>query len=173
MEDEQKLLERRALDGLARAASPALRRLACRYVGRPDAEDAVQDAYVRLLSTGEEVRHPRRFLVVATTTLALDRIRRLKVRAGVGPPEPEAAADRGPGPEELAGRAQALRRLSASLSELPQRSREALLLSRVEGLTHLAISRSLGVSPKTVERDIVSALRHCATRLAEPSARCA
>ena len=78
-----------------------------------------------------------------------------------------------PGLEQATGTAQEALLLVAALGELPERCREALLLSRVEGATHLAIARRLGVSPKTVERDIARALRHCVERLSRetPSAR--
>jgi RNA polymerase sigma-70 factor (ECF subfamily) len=59
-----------------------------------------------------------------------------------------------------------LLRLSGVLSGLPERQREALLLSRVDGLSHLAIAARQGVSPKTVERDIIEALRRCVEGLA-------
>lgn len=156
---------RAALEDLARHASPALRRLAARYVGGPDAEDAVQDAYVRLLAAGPTVRHAGRFLAVATSTLALDRIRRNRLRAGRGQEGTlERLPDEAPDPEAAAASRREVRRLARALAELPDPCRQALLLSRVEGLTHLAIAARLRLSPKTVERHILRALRHCLAR---------
>jgi RNA polymerase sigma-70 factor (ECF subfamily) len=42
---------------------------------------------------------------------------------------------------------------------LPDRQREALLLSRYEGLSHAEIAEIMGVSPRTVNNHLVSALK--------------
>src|SRR5688572_5968086 len=54
--------------------------LAYRMLGsRADAEDVVQDAYVRWHQAGHgSVETPEAWLVTATTRLAIDRLRRLK-----------------------------------------------------------------------------------------------
>ncbi|MGW0792040.1 RNA polymerase sigma factor SigJ [Streptomyces sp. NPDC002911] len=68
--------------------------VAYRMLGRvADAEDVVQEAWLRWSSAGrEDVREPRAFLVRITTRLAMDRLRHLRSRreAYVGPwlPEP-------------------------------------------------------------------------------------
>ncbi|MFF2700861.1 RNA polymerase sigma-70 factor [Streptomyces cyaneofuscatus] len=73
---------------------PVLTGVAYRMLGRvADAEDIVQEAWLRWSSAAQEdVREPRAFLVRITTRLAIDRLRHLKSRreAYVGPwlPEP-------------------------------------------------------------------------------------
>ncbi|MFI9612586.1 RNA polymerase sigma-70 factor [Streptomyces sp. NPDC052023] len=73
---------------------PVLLGVAYRMLGRvADAEDVVQDAWLRWSGAGRaDVRDPRAYLVRVTTRLALDRLRRIKARneAYVGPwlPEP-------------------------------------------------------------------------------------
>lgn len=73
---------------------PVLTGVAYRMLGRiTDAEDVVQEAWLRWSSAGrEEVREPRAYLVRITTRLAVDRLRHLRSRreAYVGPwlPEP-------------------------------------------------------------------------------------
>ncbi|MFD9501844.1 RNA polymerase sigma-70 factor [Streptomyces sp. NPDC060035] len=73
---------------------PVLTGVAYRMLGRiADAEDVVQEAWLRWSSAGrEDVREPRAFLVRITTRLAIDRLRHLQSRreAYVGPwlPEP-------------------------------------------------------------------------------------
>lgn len=68
--------------------------LAYRMLGsRADAEDMVQEAYVRWHQAAQEsIENPEAWLVTATTRLAIDRLRRLKTErdAYVGPwlPEP-------------------------------------------------------------------------------------
>ncbi|MFI8358419.1 RNA polymerase sigma-70 factor [Streptomyces cyaneofuscatus] len=73
---------------------PVLTGVAYRMLGRvADAEDVVQEAWLRWSSAAQDgVREPRAFLVRITTRLAIDRLRHLKSRreAYVGPwlPEP-------------------------------------------------------------------------------------
>lgn len=80
---------------------PVLLGVAYRMLGRvADAEDVVQDAWLRWSAADrEEVREPRAYLVRITTRLALDRLRQIKARneAYVGPWLPE------PCPTDLAG----------------------------------------------------------------------
>ncbi|MEV8545641.1 RNA polymerase sigma-70 factor [Streptomyces sp. NPDC051572] len=75
---------------------PVLMGVAYRMLGRvADAEDVVQDAWLRWSAADRaEVREPRAYLVRVTTRLAIDRLRQVKARgeAYVGPwlPEPYA-----------------------------------------------------------------------------------
>ena len=49
--------------------------------------------------------------------------------------------------------------LRARMDELPDRQREALSLSRFEGLSHEAIAEVMDISPRTVNNHIVRALK--------------
>lgn len=71
-------------------------------------------------------------------------------------PQPEAFVE---GPRELA-------RLREALAELEPRCRDALLLHRLDGVTHEAIAARFEVSVRTIERDIAKALTHLHARLA-------
>ncbi|MFF3561161.1 RNA polymerase sigma factor SigJ [Streptomyces sp. NPDC002574] len=75
---------------------PVLTGVAYRMLGRfADAEDVVQEAWLRWAATDREaVREPRGFLVTVTTRLAIDRLRQLQSRreAYVGPWLPEPVA---------------------------------------------------------------------------------
>src|SRR5215217_1267572 len=72
---------------------PLLFSLAYRMVGSAgEAEDLVQEAYLRLHRAGAEVEVPKAFLTTVVTRLAIDHLRSARVRreAYVGPwiPEP-------------------------------------------------------------------------------------
>jgi RNA polymerase sigma-19 factor, ECF subfamily len=62
--------------------------------------------------------------------------------------------------EAAAGGAKELRRLHASLAELPPLCRDAFLLNRIEDLTHAEIAARLGVSVRTIDRYMVKAWEH-------------
>jgi RNA polymerase sigma-70 factor, ECF subfamily len=75
---------------------PRMMSVAYRMLGNvADAEDAVQDAFVRLQSA-DMVTAPEGFLIRATTRLCIDRLRVRRRQAYIGPwvPEPVATADR-------------------------------------------------------------------------------
>ena len=87
------------------AERPRLARLAYRMLGTPDdAEDVVQDAWLRWQATSfEDIDNPAAWLTTATTRLAIDRLtsarRRREVYVGPWLPEPltiEPIAGRGP-----------------------------------------------------------------------------
>src|ERR671922_2931927 len=83
---------------------PLLFSLAYRMVGSVgEAEDLVQEAFLRLHRSTEEVEAPKAFLTTVVTRLAIDHLRSARVRreAYVGPwlPEP-LVRDAAPGPAD-------------------------------------------------------------------------
>src|SRR5215213_10064127 len=85
---------------------PLLFSLAYRMVGGVgEAEDLVQEAFLRFHRAGEEVESPKAFLTTVVTRLAIDHLRSARVRreAYVGPwlPEPLVCGT-APGPAERA-----------------------------------------------------------------------
>lgn len=63
------------------------------------------------------------------------------------------------------------RKLREWIDALPDRQKEALLLSRYEGLSHDEIARVMDVSPRTVNNHVVKALKYIRNQLhaLEPS----
>lgn len=55
--------------------------------------------------------------------------------------------------------------LEGWMGELPERQREALRLSRFEGLAHDEIAEVMEISPRTVNNHLVKALRHLRQRV--------
>ena len=130
-----------------------------RRVGRQEAEDVVQDAYLHLLQRGTAAtpEQPRAYLFRTAANLAVDFARKAKIRlrhAGeafdlgastVAPANPEAAT----------GALMEFARLHATLSKLPPPCRDAFLLTRVA-----EIAGRLGVSVRTIDRFMVKAWDH-------------
>jgi RNA polymerase sigma-70 factor (ECF subfamily) len=69
------------------------------------------------------------------------------------------------GAETLLDSESLFERFTAVLDELPELCRHALILNKLDGLTHAEIATRLGLSKKTVQRYILKALEHCAARL--------
>jgi RNA polymerase sigma-70 factor (ECF subfamily) len=70
-----------------------------------------------------------------------------------------------PSAEETVIARERLSLLHGALAELPPNCQQALLLNRLEGLTHAQIALRLGVSESMVAKYIAQALRHCRDRL--------
>lgn len=135
---------------------------------RSDAEDVLQEAYTRLLKTDGLDRtdtRARAYLFKTATHLAYDRFRRRRecsLEDGTGRKDP---ADDGGSPEAIVDFAQGLEVIRRALLELKPRCRNVFLLRASEGLSYEAIADRLGISKRTVEREMKHALDVCQRRL--------
>lgn len=153
------------LVALARAHGTALRRFLQRRLNSAEAaDDLSQETYLRLarLGEGEGIADQRGYLFTVAANLARDHQRRQR-REGL--PEP---ADRldvmpcpAPDPERTVAARQELQVLERAIADLPPKTREILLLFRVEGWTRRQIADHLGLSPKTVEYHMQQAMLRC------------
>ena len=76
-----------------------------------------------------------------------------------------AAADE-PSPEEAASARQRLRLLVEAVETLPPKTRRAFKLHKFEGLSQAETAARLGVTRKTVEKQLAAALKQLVTTLA-------
>jgi RNA polymerase sigma-70 factor (ECF subfamily) len=138
-----------------------------------DAEDVVQETCVRLMRVrdfwrGE--RQVRAFLFKIATNLARDELRRRRA-CFYGAHVPFDGLNI-PGdalqPDELVDGHLAMAAVGHALRSLPPRHREVFNLHIVAQLSYRAIAKRLGISAKTVERDMSSARELCQERLASP-----
>lgn len=128
-----------------------------------DAADLAHDTFVRLMtrqsaSLGAE---PRALLTHIAKGLVIDRWRRQDVERAylesiAHLPEPEV-----PSPETRWLILETLYRIDAMLREMPARTRQAFLLSQIDGLTYAQVAEQLGVSLVTVKRYMRDAFLAC------------
>jgi len=134
---------------------PRLLAIAYRMLGTvADAEDAVQDAYVRFQQAGE-VDSPEGWLVKATTRICIDRLRHAKRRQEyVGPWLPEPVSERWDGAAD--DRLELAESLSMAflvlLETLSPAERAAYLLREVFGYEFEEIAALLDKSPTNVRQ---------------------
>ncbi len=147
--------------------------------GVDSAEDLVQETYARVLQHPnlESIENPRAFLYKTATNLIIDLHRRQNVldRALYYETEAEndndinneieAIAAAGGLPEDQLGYRQELDLLNAALMELPELTRYAFVLHRLEGLSHQEIAHRLGISLRNSERYVSQAARHILIRM--------
>ncbi len=135
-------------------------RIAWRMLGGPaEAEDVVQDVFLRLWRNAGQVRDARSlraWLARVATNLAIDRLRR---RRPDGPAEMPELADPGAGPERQAERRAAGDIVSAAIAGLPERQRVAIVLTYYEELANADVAEALGVSIEAVESLLARARR--------------
>jgi len=146
-------------DPMPEALRRRLVRLAYRYLGSvTDAEDIVQEAAIKLLST-DDVRDREAWLARVVTNASLDRLRRVKAlrETYIGPwlPEPVIEVDDNPSDRELDISFAVMRTLEA-LSPL---ERAAFFLHDLFGMDFDAIAETLDRSPSAV-RKLASRARH-------------
>ncbi|MFB6905286.1 RNA polymerase sigma-70 factor [Streptomyces bacillaris] len=155
---------------------PVLTGVAYRMLGRiTDAEDVVQEAWLRWSSADrEEVREPRAYLVRITTRLAVDRLRHLRSRreAYVGPWLPEPLATEGavgsPPVPDVAERAVLADSVSFAvlvvLESLSPLERAVFVLREAFGFPYAEIAAALDRTEPAVRQLAGRARRHVGER---------
>lgn len=133
------------------------RRLGC----SEQAADLAHDTFLKVLSSGTEIREPRAFLGTVAYGLMVNHLRRRDLErayleALAALPEPLA-----PSPEERVVVLETLVAIDSVLHELPVPVRRAFLLCQLEGLPHAEIASRLGVSVSSVRQYIRKAAVHC------------
>jgi RNA polymerase sigma-70 factor, ECF subfamily len=136
------------------ACRPRLVAIAYGMLGdRGEAEDAVQDAWLRFADAGPEaVRNAEAFLTTVTTRLAIDRLRSARARREtyVGPwlPEPIVRDMAAPDPADVVAEAEQLSlALLVALERLNPVERAVLLLRDVFDLDYDEIADAVGRTP--------------------------
>ena len=137
--------------------------IAYRMLGsRADADDAVQEAYLRWHDARvDEIRSPQAWLVTTTTRLCIDRLKQLRAEREryVGPWLPEPIVDEGATPHQAASLASDLSvAMLAVLERLAPEERAAFLLHEMFDSGYDDIARILGKSEAAC-RQIVSRAR--------------
>jgi RNA polymerase sigma-70 factor (ECF subfamily) len=143
-----------------------LRRAALKILGDlARAEDVLQDAYLKVTESERtpNIKQPLAYLYQIVRNLAIDRHRRTAFESGLFENEEEGFQI--PGlmgtPEATAISRQHLALVARALSELPERTRRAFELHRLDGHTHCAIASQLNISTSLVNILIHDAIDHC------------
>jgi RNA polymerase sigma-19 factor, ECF subfamily len=135
---------------------------------REDAEDVAQETYLKLVGAGaleqSEVR-VRAFAFKVATNLAYDRFRQCRSRGRQDDTELAALADEAPAAERIVALEQGIAIVERTLFGLPARCRQVFLLRVAHEMGYEAIAERLGLSKRTVEREMQQALEACEQNL--------
>lgn len=140
------------------------------------AEDLVQELYVKISQTTTgPVANAEGLLFTMASNLMLDR-RRSEQRGRLRDERwtqshltlvgGQAVHD-GPAMEAALAAKVRFARMLALVEDLPERTRQAFRLHKLDGLSHAETAARMGVSAKTVEKQISAALRAILTRLGD------
>ena len=135
-----------------------------------DAEDAVQEAFLRFLRLGRkwgEVRNPRAWLARTVWRVAVDRRRTaqavsLEEAAGVI----ATLCAKGASVEELAATSEMLALVERLVASLPRELRDPMVLSTVEEMTSAEIAEVLGIPEGSVRQRVARARAMLSEKLA-------
>ncbi|MFP5208114.1 MAG: RNA polymerase sigma factor [Acidobacteriota bacterium] len=152
----RRLADEEALATLVMRYATTLYRVAYSVLRNPaDAEDAVQEAFLRVLrhrDNLDEVRDHRVWLIRIVWNIVLDRKRRARTR-----PETDDVAElarvlpsNGLSAEQIAAAAQHHAHVLSCVEQLPPKEREVLHLSAFEELTSVEIASILGITESSV-----------------------
>ena len=143
-----------------------------RLRSRHEANEVAQEAYIRLLTLQDPVSPNllRAYLFKTATNIAIDRLRRGKVRERFEQ-QPGLFEDSITVPGESDDPAQQLLvreqadQLLGYLQELPSKCQQVLNLHRLEGIPQHEVATRLGFSERMVRRYVTYAMVYCHLRL--------
>jgi len=150
-----------------RFRTPLLRYLTDLLSRRDEAEDLVQETYLRLLQVEDiDLARVRALIFKVATNLAYDRFRQRRARGPHGDDEQLAALPaRGPEPDRIVALEQGVEIVKRTLLDLKPRCRQVFLLRTSAELDYDEIAKRLGISRRTAEREMQHALDVCQRRL--------
>lgn len=136
------------------------RLLASRGRSVDDIDDLMQEAYLRLqvYCRDRTVENTEAFMVRTVLNLSAEQGRQSRpMQSLTDKPDEFVLVDPAPSPDEIYAGQQRLRRMKAGIEQLSPRSRETLLLHRLDGLSYAQIAQQLGISTSMVEKHIARA----------------
>jgi len=153
---------------------PALHRyFQRRRVPEKDIDDAVQEVFVRLSRRDglASIAKMEGYLFETAASVAIDQVRRARTRHRDAH---ETYDDRlhaleDFSPDALLEGQESVALLVNALLELPERTRNVFVLSRLEHMRHADIARQLGISVSAVEKHALKAMVHLIKRVRGPA----
>lgn len=143
-----------------------------RYCSNPsDIDEILQEAYIRILNTPDHSRpsNPRAYLYKIALNLVRDQARRAKVRqqdAHINSDDCELHSSEDT-PEQAVLWDQGVKRISAAIETLSPRCQSIFVMSRFQDMSYSEIAQVHGITKRTVERNMATAIEACRANLAE------
>ncbi len=135
------------------------KRLSC----HAQAADLTQDTFERLLKkpVKQEVIEPRAYLTRIAQGLMIDGLRRTKLEQRYREQIQQLPQEYQGDPEQQLTLLQTLMQIDLMLDGLKPKVRQVFLMSRLDGLTYIAIAEQMAMSLSSVEKYMAQAMLHC------------
>ena len=156
---EEILPHERILRSHLRGAFPSVR----------DVDDVVQESFLRVwrARAAQPIGLARAFLFRVARNVAFDLVRRDRVSPVESVADVAALPVTGPDADAMdsLGEQERLRLLAEAIAALPPRSRELIVLCKIDGLTHREAAARLNIAPKTADEHISRGLKRLGAEL--------
>jgi RNA polymerase sigma-70 factor (ECF subfamily) len=153
---------RRTLDELYRSRGPRVLRFFVGRMGRQDAEDLLQDSFLRLsrVAAGgaNDILCPEAYLTCVARNLLQDRAKSAFQRALPLHVPAEEISLAGLDPVAALEARDVLNRLNVAIMRLSPTTREVFMAHRLDGLSHAEIAERTGMSMASVARRMTKAI---------------
>ena len=146
--------------------------LRARLGAEDEAEDVLQDLYVRLRARRDEpaAENPMSYLYTMALNLARDHRRghdraRARDQAWTGLNHTTLGSDaivEAPAADQTLEAHQRLARIATMVAALPPQRRRVFTLHKLEGLSHAEVAQRLGISRSAIEKHMTAALKQLA-----------
>lgn len=147
------------MPSLAEMLAKARRAVLRRGVSEEDADELVQDAFLKIeqYERVHTARSKEALLVTAAINLSIDRARRKARAPFVDLNDIHAIADRTPDPAQIVEEQARLRHAAEGLDRLPERTRRILLKRRLEDMSYAEIATAENMTVAAVEKQVARA----------------
>lgn len=153
-----------ALEELYRSQKPRLRRYFTRWTDGHEADDLLQESFVRLAGTAAEpgklIEEPAAYLNRIAGNLLRNRAKSALQRSLAQQVSVEEQEPAGPDLMAALEARDLLNRIQLALQKLSPKTRDIFLSHRVDGLSYKEIATSMGLSVKGVEWHMTKAIAH-------------
>ena len=139
--------------------------LQCRLSSLSDAQEVAQEAYLRMLTMDnrEEVDSLRGYLFKVAGNLAIDRLRKRKVRSDFALVQAQDEPVDEQRPDHLAMAVEQVASVRRALSQLPAKTAQAFVMHVIEGREFSYVAQTMKLSERMVRYHVANALAHCRT----------
>jgi RNA polymerase sigma-70 factor (ECF subfamily) len=141
-----------------------------RGVDQNQCEDLTHEVFARVSRRSVEgIGNPEAYVFSSASSVYIDHVRRRKSHFADAHDNMEGLdfESEAPGQIRVLEGKQALGRLAAIMEELPQKTREILLLSRLEGLSNTQLATRFELSVSSIEKHLARGLGHVRKRFAD------
>lgn len=130
------------------------------------AADMAHDTFIRVITAAPNllaINEPRAYLTTVAGRLIIDQARRKKLEQNYLETWATLYGEHAvaPSSQDLVEVIELLSEVAALLEGLPEKPRQAFIMSRVEGLTYSDIAQRLKVSTSMVKKYMAKAIVHC------------